>query len=108
MTSDDDIQKVFDAAIAKHGRVDVLVNNAGIMDRFDAVGDLARGLWDKVLAVNLTAPMVASQIAVKHFLGKEVGEGEARGCIVNVTSASVLRTASAGKSSAAAGLMGAD
>lgn len=97
VTSDADISRVFDAAIAAHGAVDALVNNAGILDRFDPVGSVPRALWDKVLAVNLTAPMVASQLAVRHFLEKSVGEGEARGCIVNVTSAAVLRTASAGE-----------
>ncbi|KAL5335603.1 putative short chain dehydrogenase/ reductase [Aspergillus crustosus] len=64
--------------------LDILINNAGIMDRFDPVGDLEQGLWDRVITVNLTGPFLLSKAAVKVFLDKEEGEGE--GYILNVAS----------------------
>lgn len=60
---------------------DILVNNAGIMDRFDPVGDLDPGLWDRVMKVNLTAPFWLSKLAVEGWLA-----GEKEGCILNIAS----------------------
>lgn len=59
----------------------ILVNNAGIMDRFDPVGDLDPGLWDRVMKVNLTAPFWLSKLAVEGWLA-----GEKEGCILNIAS----------------------
>ena len=42
-----------DLAISSHGRIDVLVNNAGIMDHFQGVGELSNDIWRRVLAMNL-------------------------------------------------------
>lgn len=97
ITRDEEIQKVFDAAIQKFGKVDVLINNAGIMDKYEPVADMKRGTWDRVLAVNTTAPMVASGCAVREFLKREPEEGKARGTIVNVASVAVMKSVCAGK-----------
>ena len=96
ITRDEEVQKVFDAAIQKFGRVDVLINNAGIMDKYEPVADMKRETWDKVLAVNATAPMVASGCAIREFLKREPEEGKARGAIVNVASVAVVKSVSAG------------
>lgn len=64
---------------------DILVNNAGIMDRFDPVGDLDPGLWDRVMKVNLTAPFWLSKLAVEGWLAREEGE-KTEGCILNIAS----------------------
>ncbi|KAF2094861.1 NAD(P)-binding protein [Rhizodiscina lignyota] len=96
VTQDSDIQKVFDNAVNKFGKVDVLVNNAGIIDRFEPVGDLKREMWDKVIAINATAPIVASGYAVRQFLSREREEGKSRGVIVNVASAAIAKAVSAG------------
>lgn len=60
---------------------DILVNNAGIMDRFDPVGDLDPGLWDRVMKINLTAPFWLSKLAVEGWLA-----GGTEGCILNIAS----------------------
>jgi len=80
VTSDTSVQSILDETITKFGRVDVLVNNAGIMDNFAPVGDVELKTWEKVLAVNLTGPMLMSRAVVKHFLAKEGG------VILNVSS----------------------
>ena len=73
ITDEESVTKIFEAAIAKFGAVDILVNNAGIMDRFDAVGTLDKAVWDRVLAVNLSAPMMLSKCAVNHMVERKGG-----------------------------------
>lgn len=92
ITDDTALEKLFAATTEKFGSIiDCVVNNAGIMDRVDPVGDLDRKLWDKVIAVNLTAPYMVSKIAVKHMLAS--GKG---GSIVNVASMAAAAGTSAG------------
>ncbi|RJE27606.1 NAD dependent epimerase/dehydratase family [Aspergillus sclerotialis] len=82
ITSAEEAQNLFNEIIHAFGKLDVLVNNAGIMDHFDPVGDLDEGLWDKVMAVNLKAPYLLSKLAVQHMLSQEKPDG----CIFNIVS----------------------
>ena len=84
-----DAERMIAAAIERFGRLDVLVNNAGIMDRFMPVGELTDELWDKVLAVNVTGPMYLSRAALPHLIAS-------KGVIVNVSSVGGLFGARAG------------
>ncbi|KAF2494934.1 short-chain alcohol dehydrogenase [Lophium mytilinum] len=86
------LEDLMSKVLAKFSRLDVLVNNAGIMDLFDPVGDLEKSLWDKVIAVNLTAPMMTSKLAVNQFL-KQEPQG---GAILNVASTASVRGFPAG------------
>ena len=59
--SEDALDRIVEAASARwDGRIDVLVNNAGIYDDADLL-TLERKTWDYVLAVNLTAPFLLTQ-----------------------------------------------
>ncbi|KAF7176947.1 hypothetical protein CNMCM7691_004372 [Aspergillus felis] len=82
ITSASAVQTLFDEIIGEFGKLDILVNNAGIMDRFDPVGDLDEALWDKVMAVNLTAPFLLSKLAVQNMLAQPTTDG----CIINIVS----------------------
>jgi 3-oxoacyl-[acyl-carrier protein] reductase len=73
------VQRVFDGVVAEFGRIDVLVNNAGV-GAVAASEDLPRGLWDRVLDVNLTGPFLCSQAAGAVMLRQRSG------VIVNVAS----------------------
>lgn len=73
-----------DLASSTFGSLDVLVNNAGIMDRFLPVDEVSDEIWDQVLAVNLNGPMYTSRRAIPLMIK---GGG---GVIVNVTSAAGL------------------
>ena len=61
--SAEDVQLMVDAAVASLGRVDILVNNAGIRVR-KPFGEFSAADFDKLIAVNLRAPFLASQAVV--------------------------------------------
>jgi len=79
-----------DLAISTHGRIDVLVNNAGIMDHFQGAGELSNEIWRRVLATNLDGPMFTTRRALGYMLKQDCGS------IVNIASLSSYSGASAG------------
>lgn len=72
---------MIDYAVETCGKLDVLVNNAGIMDEFTPVGEMSNELWEKVMRVNLDGPVYAMRKAVQVMSGQETA-----GNIVNVAS----------------------
>lgn len=86
------LDKLYSEAISKFGQVDILINNAGIMDRFEPVGELDKSYWDRVLNVNLTAPYMTSKRLANH-----VQEKGHKGAIVNVSSLAGTTGWAAGK-----------
>jgi len=79
VTSRSDVERLVQAASGL-GRLDIVVNNAGIMDRFLPVGEVTDEMWNRVLAVNLTGPMLLSRAALPAML--EAGSG----VIINIVS----------------------
>ncbi|WP_440896403.1 glucose 1-dehydrogenase [Amphibacillus sp. Q70] len=74
----EDIDKMVNEAVEKYGSLDVLVNNAGIMDNFVPVGDLKDEQWDRIIDINLTGPFKAARAAINIMEKQEKG-----GVIIN-------------------------
>ncbi len=84
-------ENLFDAAMECFGRIDVLVNNAGFAPPRTPLHRLSPADQDRMLAVNLRAPIALARMAA----GRMADQGG--GTIVNIASAAA-RTASAGES----------
>ena len=74
------VKSAFERVVARHGRVDVLFNNAGIAIR-KPTNELSIEEWNKVVAVNMTGVFVCAREAARHMLAS--GRG---GRIVNTAS----------------------
>jgi glucose 1-dehydrogenase len=79
-----DVEGLTAAAIASYGSIDVLVNNAGIIDSADFL-DLMVEDFDRVLSVNLRGAFLMAQAAARQMV-KQVKAGRAPGAIINMSS----------------------
>lgn len=75
-----DLRRLVDTAVSRFGRVDIMVNNAGVETR-TSVLQTTEDQYDKVLAVNLKSAFFGTQIAAEQMIKQ--GEG---GRIVNISS----------------------
>ena len=83
-----DREQLVKAAVERFGRVDVLVNNAGVapLKRRDLL-EMTEESFDRVLGINTKGTLFLTQIAAKQMLQQEM-IGPKRGTIVNVGSCS--------------------
>ena len=75
-----DLQAMVDTAVHEFGRLDVLVNNAGMETR-TSVLDTTEQQYDTVMAVNLKSAFFGTQLAAKQFIAQ--GDG---GLVINISS----------------------
>lgn len=96
------IEAVVAEVIDSHGRIDMLVNCAGIFGDPGTILDLSEKTWDLVHAIDLKAPFLLMQHVGRHMVARGGG-----GRIVNVSSSSAFRAkqAIATYASAKAGLV---
>lgn len=76
------VKCLISSTVQHFGQLDVLVNCAGIFDRFEPVGDLSQDLWSKVFAVNVTGPFLLSKEVINHFLSRAATDAS----IINIGS----------------------
>jgi NAD(P)-dependent dehydrogenase (short-subunit alcohol dehydrogenase family) len=81
----EDCERLVDAAYDRFGRVDVLVNNAGMSPVYASLEEVSEELFDKVIAVNLKGPFRLSAL-----IGSRMAAGDG-GSIVNVSSIAAVQ-----------------
>lgn len=88
----EDVDRLIDTAVKEYGTVDVLVNNAGIMDNFLPAHEVTDEVWERVLSVNTTGTLRAIRKALPIFMEK------GKGSIVNIASVAGVNGARGGVS----------
>lgn len=73
------VEECFKAVISKYGRLDLLVNNAGIVTQSSII-NCTRSEWQEVIDTNLTGAFLCAKQAIQHFLRNGGGS------IINVSS----------------------
>jgi NAD(P)-dependent dehydrogenase (short-subunit alcohol dehydrogenase family) len=81
VTDSASVDSAFDTVVARHGKLDVLVNNAGIVKNAPAL-ETDDAAWRAVLAVNLDGVFYCSRSAARHMVRQKSGR------IVNIASMS--------------------
>lgn len=74
------IEDIIDQTVKEYGKVDILINNAGIIRREDAI-DFSEKDWDDVMGINIKALFFFSQAVARQFVKQKTG-----GKIINVAS----------------------
>lgn len=82
-------ETLIDTAVKTYGQLDILINNAGVMDVNQGVGDVTNEIWDRVIGINLNGPMYLTRRAIPALLKQG-------GAIVNIASVAGLSGAAAG------------
>lgn len=83
-------QAFVDSVVAKFGKLDMLINNAGIMDSFDPIGTTDKAVWDRVMNVNVTGLFLMTKAAIN------VMTAAGSGTIINIGSTASYRGTMAG------------
>jgi glucose 1-dehydrogenase len=76
----EDLERLIKTAVDAFGRLDIMVNNAGIETR-SSILDTTEGQYDKVMAINLKSAFFGTQLAAKQMIAQGGG-----GRVINVTS----------------------
>lgn len=84
------VDQVAATAMEEFGGIDVLVNNAGIMDSMSAAADTGDDEWERVIGINLTAPFRLTRAVLPHMLAA------GKGAVVFTASEASLRGSAAG------------
>ena len=80
LTSDADVAAASQRTIAAAGKIDIVVNNAGITGGNGTTWELEPAVWRRVLEVNLVAPYLVCRAVVPHMIERKYGR------IVNIAS----------------------
>jgi glucose 1-dehydrogenase len=73
VTTSADVERVVEAALARHGRIDLLVNCAAIVGRYQGFLDITPEGWRRMIDVNLTGTFLVSQAVARHMVERGGG-----------------------------------
>jgi dihydroanticapsin dehydrogenase len=80
-----DVIDVVKNTVEKFGRIDILINNAGVFPQVKPLHEISEEEWNEVIDVNLTGQFRFTKVALPHLM-------KTGGCIVNVSSDAGLRS----------------
>ena len=69
----DQVEALVQAAIDQHGRIDIMVNNAGVYDGMASVDETSESLWDHMVDINMKGCFFGCQAALKHMVTQRYG-----------------------------------
>ena len=81
----DDCDRLVDAVVEAFGRIDILINNAGMAPLYPRLSEVSEDLFDKVIGVNLKGPFRLGALVGERM---QAGRG---GAIVNISSVAAVR-----------------
>lgn len=87
VTKDEDIKRIVNETVAKYGQIDVLVNNAGIVQIASIEAENAIEVFDKVMSTNLRSVVYLTSLAVPYLK-------KTKGNIINISSIAGIRVLS--------------
>lgn len=85
-TKADQVQALIDAAVASFGRLDVMVNNAGVFTELHTIVDETEEQWDFTMAVNAKGVFLGCKAALTQMLAQPDDGRPSRGKIINIAS----------------------
>jgi NAD(P)-dependent dehydrogenase (short-subunit alcohol dehydrogenase family) len=83
-------ERLVETAVHTYGRIDILCNNAGVMDNNQGIGEVGDEMWRRTLGINLDGPAFTSRCAIPYM----VNQGS--GAIINIASMAAVSGAAGG------------
>lgn len=84
ITGEEQCKNIVERTIREYGKIDVLVNNAGILDNLMPAVKVSNELWQKVVDINQTSVFMLSRETLKHMTKEKSGS------IINVASVAAI------------------
>lgn len=68
-----EVEALVQAAVDKYGRIDIMVNNAGVFDGMADIEETTEALWDHMVDINMKGVFFGCQAALKHMVKQNYG-----------------------------------
>lgn len=85
-TQADQIQALVDTAVSSFGRLDIIVNNAGVFTGLHTIIDETEEQWDFTMAVNAKGVFLGCKAAITQMLAQPDEDQPSRGKVINIAS----------------------
>ncbi len=85
ITKEKEVKNLIETIINKYGRIDILINNAGVLPRFKMLHEISEEEWNETIDVNLTGQFRISKYVIPHM------QKNGGGTIVNMSSDAGLK-----------------
>lgn len=90
VSAQEQAEAIIDAAASTYGRLDILCNNAGVLDTNQGAAEVSNEMWERVIGINLNGPMYLTRRAIPEM------RGSGGGSIINIASVAGVGGGAAG------------